>query len=161
MASRVRGAKGVSAGLKDLSRNVTQPIGTASRFALQPVLADARANVRATPFDESTGALAASLTIKKDPASRVVSQTYRVGPQADFEKNGRRPSKYAHLIEFGTAPHYQPKRGVTHPGSRAMPFLEPAYDANKEKVVKRYGEKIGPALEKRAKQIAAKSRRAK
>lgn len=49
----------------------------------------------------------------------------------------RRARKLAHLVEFGTAPHYQPnfKGGWQHPGSRAKPFARPAFESTKEEVV--------------------------
>jgi hypothetical protein len=42
-----------------------------------------------------------------------------------------RARKIAHLVEFGTAPHWQPRwrGGWMHPGARPKPFIRPAYDA--------------------------------
>lgn len=34
----------------------------------------------------------------------------------------------AHLVEFGTAPHWQPRRRWMHPGARPFPFMRPAFD---------------------------------
>lgn len=47
----------------------------------------------------------------------------------------RRARKLAHLVEFGTAPHWQPKRGIMHPGARAFPFFRPAFESTKHLVV--------------------------
>jgi hypothetical protein len=50
-----------------------------------------------------------------------------IGVSSDFRGTfrGRNawPDNYVHLVEDGTTEHEQPKRGVTHPGSRAFePF---------------------------------------
>jgi hypothetical protein len=154
----VRGDKQTARALRDLASYVATPLNTASRFALVPTRAAARRNVRALPLDDSTGALAASLTIKKKAKSSKLNPVHQVGPDSEFERNGRKPVKYAHLVEFGTAPHYQPERGVTHPGSKPMPFLTPAFYDTRDEVVKRFGQKIGPEMEKRARRIAAKGK---
>lgn len=59
---------------------------------------------------------------------------------------GSSPSRYAHLVEFGTAPHIiKPNNAealailssgkvvdeVNHPGSRPHPFLRPAFEMNR------------------------------
>ena len=41
---------------------------------------------------------------------------------------------YARLVEFGTAPHAQPQRGIMHPGSKPYPFFYPGYRLNKRSV---------------------------
>lgn len=148
----VRGARQTSANLRELSRYVTVPLNAASRYALAPTLSAARQNVRQLPLKETTGTLAASLAIKRDPKSPKVSPKHQVGPSSDFSRETqygtRRPVKYAHLVEFGTAK-----------GARAMPFLTPAYDSTKGTVVKRFGDRIGPEMEKRAAKLGAKVRK--
>lgn len=156
----VKGDKATARALRELAMLVSVPLYATSRFALQPTLKQARANVKALPLDEETGTLAASLTIKRDPRSSKINPRHRVGPDAGVEKwtkyGFRRPVKYAHLLEFGTAPHYQPNRGVMHPGSRPQPFMTPAYYSTRDEVVKRFGQKIGPEMEKRAAKFRAK-----
>ena len=86
VTAKVRGSRETSAALRALSKQVAVPLNATSRFALQPTLAAARRNVRAQQFEESTGALAASLTIKRLPKSSKVNPRHRVGPAADFER---------------------------------------------------------------------------
>jgi HK97 gp10 family phage protein len=152
----VKGSRETARALRDLANYVAVPLNAASRFALQPTVKAAKAKVQATAFEDSTGALAASLTIRKKPRSSKLNPVHQVGPDSGFRKEGRRPVSYAHLIEFGTAPHYQPNRGVVHPGIRPMPFMEPAYNSTKEEVVKRFGQRIGPEMEKRAAKVRAR-----
>lgn len=54
----------------------------------------------------------------------------------------KRARKIAHLVEFGTAPHDQPRRGIRHPGARPKPFFRPAYDATKNATLIRLGRNI-------------------
>lgn len=157
----VRGAKETSRALRELSKQVAVPLAATSRFALQPTLKAARSNAKSLHLKESTGTLAASLVIKQKPRTSKVNPTFQVGPDSGYQRatqfGSRRPVRYAHLIEFGTAPHYQPGRGVVHPGTAPHPFLTPAYHSTKAEVVKRFGAKIGPEMEKRAAKLASKA----
>lgn len=47
----------------------------------------------------------------------------------------KRARKIAHLVEYGTAPHFQPKRNRMHPGARPYPFFRPAFESKKQDVV--------------------------
>jgi hypothetical protein len=152
----VRGSRETARALRDLANYIAVPLNAASRFALQPTVKAAKAKVQAIAFEDTTGALAASLTIRKKPRSSKLNPVHQVGPDSGFRKNGRRPVSYAHLIEFGFPAFYQEGRGVTHPGTRPMPFMEPAYHATKEEVVKRFGQRIGPEMEKRAAKVRAR-----
>lgn len=55
----------------------------------------------------------------------------------------KRARYVAHLVEFGTAPHWQPrfKKGFHHPGARPHPFFRPAFDSQKGNVLKTLGER--------------------
>jgi HK97 gp10 family phage protein len=62
---------------------------------------------------------------------------------------------HAHLVEFGTDPHYIPlpkskrrglNRGVKHPGAKAKPFLRPAFDTKKDEAVRNAREVLRPAV---------------
>lgn len=160
MAKNVRGARETARALRELAKQVSVPLNASSRFALQPTLKKARANVLGLGLDEATGTLARALTVKKAPRSSRLNPVHQVGPDAGVDKwtryGFRRPVKYAHLLEFGTAPHYQPGRGVMHPGTRPRPFLGPAYYQTRDEVVRRFGAKIGPEMEKRAAKLRAK-----
>lgn len=54
----------------------------------------------------------------------------------------RRAARIWHLLEFGTAPHWQPNRQRMHPGARAHPTLRPAFEAHKDSAVRIFGETI-------------------
>lgn len=58
--------------------------------------------------------------------------------------------RYAHLVEFGTRPHFQPKRGRMHPGTKAQPFFYPAYRAHRKRVKARITRAINRAVKRLA-----------
>jgi hypothetical protein len=152
---KVIGARESARALRELSKYVSTPLNATSRFALQPTLTAARRNVRKLDLKDTTDTLAASLTIKRKDSPKY-GPVHQVGPATLAMRDGRRPVRYAHLIEFGTAPHFQPGRGVTHPGSAPKPFLTPAYYQTRDEVVKRFGVRIGPEMEKRAAKLNKK-----
>lgn len=47
-----------------------------------------------------------------------------------------------HLLEFGTAPHRQPRSRRQHPGASAKPFLRPAIDEGGGKAIEIFAEKV-------------------
>ncbi len=61
--------------------------------------------------------------------------------------------RYAHLVEFGTAPHLNGGTfaGSRHPGTSPQPFFFPAYRANRRRVKSR----ISRATTKAVKQLAS------
>lgn len=66
---------------------------------------------------------------------------------------GNEDVRYAHLVEFGTAPHVNGGKfaGSQNPGSAAQPFFYPGYRAHKKKVRAR----ITRAINRSAKKVAA------
>ncbi len=65
---------------------------------------------------------------------------------------GNSAVRYAHLVEFGTAPHINGGifKGTKNPGTSAQPFFYPAYRALRKKVKSR----ISRATTKAAKKVA-------
>ncbi len=63
----------------------------------------------------------------------IVKQKSSAGFREFWISFTRRARKLAHLVEFGTAPHWQPHRfgGWMHPGARPKPFFRPAFEAEK------------------------------
>lgn len=96
------------------------------------------------------GVLGQSISVKIGTNKRDKSVYAVIGPRRGVRGQrptgtgaaGVRPSKYAHLVEFGTRPHSlakgdklarrkqaakQTAAGKKHPGAKANPFLERAY----------------------------------
>ena len=66
----------------------------------------------------------------------VIVRHRKMGPMAveiwlTFRGRGM---KLAHLVEFGTAPHWQPGLKIMHPGASAYPFARPAFETKKQDV---------------------------
>jgi HK97 gp10 family phage protein len=130
------------------TRRVVRP---AASKAMTPVLKDARR--RARDIGEH-GALAKSLGKKTKTYSRAGVVMVIIGPRSDYQDpaTGHKPSKTAHLVEYGTAPHtIQPKHGkvlvfepdtwntptviarrTVHPGAKPQPFMRPAFDTKSD-----------------------------
>lgn len=51
-----------------------------------------------------------------------------------------------HLLEFGTAPHWQPLRQRMHPGAQPFPHWRPAFETTKGQVVARLGRSLVSAI---------------
>lgn len=162
----VRGDKQVAAALRALTKAVDAPMNAAARFALRPTLSAAKRNLRSLDLSDSSGALQESLTVKRNERlSRKLKPVHQVGPDSgktkshisNFtgEKVTRKPVKYAHLLEFGTAPHFI-REGVMHPGAAPKPFMTPAYLETKEIVAQRFTSRFVPEIEKRAARHAAR-----
>ena len=76
----------------------------------------------------------------------------------------RNPGKYAHLVEFGTAPHtirsvvidgkFFPV--VKHPGSPAKPFMRQAWQSQNRPALTKFGEKAWTEISNEAKKARAK-----
>lgn len=61
--------------------------------------------------------------------------------------------RYAHLVEFGAAPHIAGGmfEGAQHPGARAQPFFWPAYRALRKRVRRKISSSITKAIKSEAK----------
>lgn len=60
----------------------------------------------------------------------------------------------AHLVEGGTKPHWQPRRGVMHPGAKRKPFLEPAFFEHDDEAVVIFGKEMGVGIARYASSVA-------
>jgi len=132
-------------------------VKSAANAAMTPVLKAARAKC---PVE--TKQLKASLGKKRKVYKRNGVVVVLIGPRDGYKdpETGRNPVNYAHLVEFGTAPHLIPAgeglkigpavvRGtVEHPGAPAKPFLRPALDESKQKVLAAYRKKVLQGIER-------------
>ncbi len=138
-------------------------IGNALRAGARVVQKDARKRADAIALK---GLLSDSLKVYSPKRKRPGELIQVIGPDPKFRgPRGERPIKYAHLIEFGTAPHLiRPRRPgskaaldlpgigtfavVSHPGTRARPFLRPAFDANVALIEKRIAESLKRGIDR-------------
>lgn len=75
------------------------------------------------------------------------------GPEQAIVTAGNTKVRYAHLVEFGTAPHTNAGRfaGTQHPGTAAQPFFWPGYRALRRRVRSRITRNINKAIKDSAK----------
>jgi HK97 gp10 family phage protein len=113
-----------------------------------------------------TGALKKSIGQRVKTYRRNKTVTSIVGARSKryaTDKGNRNPAYYAHLVEMGTAPHrtgrkksfYRRGAGM-HPGSKAQPFMRPAWDAAAPAAVAAVVDKMEQVFDKEAKALAAK-----
>lgn len=148
MAKRagVYGGKELQAALRAMAKTYGRPVNEASRFAMQPVLKAAKANTRHESVRKA-------LVLKRDTKAPKDVITHAVGGDP------KNPDyRLLHLLEFGTEPHINAGQfpGTRHPGTAAQAFLTPAWESEGAKAIKRFGEKLGPAIEKQAARLARK-----
>jgi len=137
-------AKQTSKKLKDFRGSVQRRInGSALNFAATPMLNAARSKA-----SKETGALKRSLikVSRKYHQAGVVMTLVGIDTAAEAIKDGklRRPVKYAHLVEYGTAHH------------SARPFIRPAFASTKHIAKNRFFSKLKTAVKKEIDRLAAK-----
>lgn len=145
-AGGVYGAKGVQSAFREMARLYGRAVDDASRHALKPILVAAKAN---TPHQRIEDAL----VLKKDRKAPKVAPVHVVGGDP------KNPDyRLLHLLEFGTEPHVNKGQfaGTRHPGTDPQPFLTPAFEAHGKEAIKRFGDRMGPAVEKQARRLAKK-----
>lgn len=144
MASKMTGAADVAAALRKLGSTLQPAVNAAARKSMAPVLKAAKANV---PIDD--GDLRRSLVVRKQKSPKGTTR-FAVGPSNKFTgKDGDRPVKYAHVVEFGSADGTKPARRP----------LTRAYESTKDEAQKVFGKEIGPAVERQAAKVAARAKR--
>jgi hypothetical protein len=144
MTSSVTGIAETKRAFAQLAALLAPAANEASKRSLEPTLALAK---DLAPVD--TGALKRSLIIRRVKSSPKTKPVYLVRPNpATTGKDGRRPSRYAAIVELGLGRM-----------KRAEPFLTPAWEATKGAALQIFGRTFGPALEKSAARVAARRAR--
>lgn len=166
----VRGADELSRRLRDLGPKLNERyVKRIMRSAGQEVVRAAKANVTAI----DSGLLRESLGLVVRVNRRTGRVLVVVGPRGDAQftmvdsrtgKLVKRPTKYAHLVEFGTQPHQIIRRGISkrtgrpwvqviqHPGTPARPFMRPAFDVARGSVQARIQRDIEKGLQRIARE---------
>lgn len=151
--------RGILAGMgvvrEEVRTRVPQPKGKKKRSKKAAKGAKPKGPARLPTGEYPVGAWATGL-LKKSIASDTkvvvddkripVQITGRVFVKKPKNSSGRNPRRYAHLVEYGVAPHHVGKGavgakkaaarnkkvvevGVKHPGHKARPFMRPGWDA--------------------------------
>lgn len=122
--------------MEDIDKKVkTKGLRSALRAGRKLFLEEAKSRVP-TKYKLLKKSLSGREKVKgaKGFAYAVLGPKRRAGEIIDGKE--RLPTKYAHLVEYGTAPHDNGRKdGRTHPGSRPQPFLRPAWDASRDRIL--------------------------
>lgn len=121
-----------------------------------PMLKAYRNKVKAHETEDTTGLLASAVGRRVNTSRRTGRSYVRIGALREVRDpqqpdNEFKPSRYLHLLEFGTDPHLQgialsgsgeivgtrPEGEYMHPGSRPVPLLRQSYDQTRDEVSKR------------------------
>jgi hypothetical protein len=145
MPSRVTGFRETARAIRRTGQYPKVAVGPAIRKALAPMLRATKANLKKNR-SYKRGVLSRSMRIRRLKSTSALAQ-WVIAPTG-------RGIGIAHLVEGGTRPHWQPKRGVMHPGARAKPYLEPAYFAHDDEAVAIFGREIGVGMVRFASSVA-------
>lgn len=141
--TQIKGGADLKKALETLAPNLERNVMRAAmRQGANEILKAARANV---PVDKGT--LKKTLRVSTKAKRGVVTATLIAG--------GKFNVFYAHMVEYGTAPHAvgsgsnissNKQSGRMHPGAIAQPFMRPAIDENLQAAVDRTAVKIREVL---------------
>ena len=138
MASRVQGASRLRKVLRELPAAMTAEIRAAVQIGAEDILRTATALV-----PEKSGATSRAIKIRYSRDKLAA----RIGT---FDKE----APLAHLIEFGTAAGSRTSAAGTpyqHPGTKAQPFLLPAYERHRANAFRLMRAAVENSLRKAAK----------
>lgn len=151
----ISGDREVVAALNDLGLLSLLDVDKSALEAFQPMLEDVREHyqqlrrkVRKSMFPQDRIPVPAGkhldqlMRVRKQKGTRT-HRHYWLGAQG-------RGLRIAHLVEFGTAPHFQPNLKFDHPGARPRPGLAPAYEAHGDEVVERMATELWERIRDRA-----------
>lgn len=141
--STVTGDREVVRLLRTLAKGPpAREVDRAANHAMAPMIEDTRRRLKAHrnfaskyPAVFPKQAKISSKHVDKD----IVMRKQRAGPgQRAYRLGAVRRARYLlHLLEYGTAPHFQPNllAGFYHPGASPLPTLTPAFNHGKDEVV--------------------------
>lgn len=166
--SWVRGDVEVTAALRAMGKGpAARDIDAAANIAMKPMLAETKLamvanrnyvgkypNFPQPRVPRKGGFVDAGVGIRADLKSPT-RRSYKMGAIT------RRARFLLHLLEFGTAPHFQPnfRGGFMHPGAAPNPALVPAFESGKAGVVRVFGVEIVARIERQARDLGLRVRR--
>lgn len=130
----VKGAQGIVNTFRRLAGGVPEnKLRDIRHEALMPMQASARDHFKANGSHVS-GVI---------PDDIVIAETGKSQTSLGMTGMG---AKLGHIIELGSAPHEQPNRGTYHPGAEPKPFMRPAFEDERDRVVRSAGQQIADQL---------------
>ena len=132
--------------LKDAEVKTTAGFRTALKQTAEDIAKDAKNNVRRSSY--KTGALHRSInTVYEKQGTQAIIQA--TANHASFVENGTRAHtikpKNAKVLAFNSGNKMVFTKNVKHPGTKAKPFMEPAFNRNIPVYIKRLEDVINGA----------------
>lgn len=132
--------------LKDVEVKTTAGFRTALKQTAEDMAKDAKNNVRKNSY--KTGALHRSInTVYEKQGTQAIIQA--TANHASFVENGTRAHtikpKNAKVLAFNSGNKMVFTKSVKHPGTKAKPFMEPAFNKNIPNYIKRLEDVINGA----------------
>lgn len=150
--STIKGLDQLNAKLRKLPEAAEKAIKVAMEQGAEEVVAMMKSLV---PVDDGDLQMSISWTWGQAPkySQKIASVKSKDGKLDITIFAGNSKVRYAHLVEFGTAPHLNGGMfaGTMNPGARKQPFFYVSWRAKRSKVKSR----ISRAITKSAKQVAA------
>lgn len=139
MDIRLTGVKEIDQVLKGLPKQVNHKIvQSANVQAVKPLVEKAKLTAPEGP----TGNLVDSIGSVKLPARRATNLgEVHVGPR----RGGRNKGHHGHLIEYGTTVRKN-KKGANRGRISPKPFMEPAWESTKSRVLANVNDELGKSL---------------
>lgn len=154
---KIKGWEELQKALDELPKKIEANIvKSALRQAVKVVALEAK---RQVPV--GTGALRASIRygVDRKKETRMPFGYVKAGPSEEGdEPKGKKTAFYAHMVEFGTQAHVIRAKNsralavgvdvVHHPGSKARPFMRPAFDATRQAALQAFANQVKKRLTK-------------
>lgn len=166
--SGVTGHTEIIAVLRELGKGPSpQELDAAALVSMTPMLEKTKARLRSVRDYEGKypgfpqprvprvgGHVDQGVVMRKQKATSKTKRSYRLGAT-------KRSRYLLHLVEFGTAPHFQPnfRGGWMHPGARAQPILIPTFDEEKSSVPTVFAQRLAASMQAKIARLAKPTRR--
>lgn len=142
------------------------PKGTWSTGRLKKSIVSETSNVRGA--DGKNAQVVGRVYIRQPMKKGQFDAAIEAGVDISEMGIGRNPRRYAHLVEFGVAPHAVGKgsklkkkgkaaanqTGIMHPGHAPRPFMRPAWDSKQAEAAKKIETVTRAELDKELKKLA-------
>lgn len=146
---KLSGGRRLAKRLRDVPKRVEDDVARAALKGAEEIATMQRALV---PRDD--GDLARSIHVTRPgqstPAHSQPGGRRVAGPMEAIVTAGNDDVRYAHLVEYGTAPHTNAgqRPGTQHPGTAAQPYFWPGYRLVRQRVVSRVKRAISKAIKR-------------
>lgn len=145
----LHGAAELEAALRELPfRLAKSTLRRALLLAAVPMVDAARANAPTNRLKARTQ-LGSQLSRRQRAQAGRGQRGPKSGTYTVLAYVGQRPSRHAHLLEFGSGPRYN-KKGQYRGVMPITPFLRPAFDSTAPEVLNRFGRILGVEIERAA-----------